>query len=137
MTNLTRWKVIGYAAALFIAGAATGSVVTHGLSRHPKVAHKRDIIESIRNRLQTRLNLTPEQQQKIEPFLQQAGEKFKAIHDNSVKDFARASDELDAQIATVLTPEQRAKLEEMCRERRDFVHKGFSPQPEAPKLAPK
>ncbi len=74
--------------------------------------------EQIRERLVKSLGLTPEQQQKLEPILQDTGQKMRALAGRGASDNERrvegqrireASRE---QIRAILTPEQRAKYDQ-------------------------
>jgi HlyD family secretion protein len=74
--------------------------------------------EQIRDRLVKSLGLTPEQQQKLEPILQDTGQKMRALAARGASDNERrvegqrireASRE---QIRAILTPEQRAKYDQ-------------------------
>jgi Spy/CpxP family protein refolding chaperone len=117
MNNLTRWKLVGYMTALFVAGAAAGALATRPSPPKPKL----DLTESIRRHLQHKLNLTPEQQQKIEPLVEAAGDKIKTLQDTSLKEITQVSDALDAQIAPMLNPDQANILAKMVKDRHDAM----------------
>jgi HlyD family secretion protein len=79
-------------------------------------------IEQIRDRLVKSLSLTPEQQKKLEPILQEGRDKFRALMMRSPTEGERriegqkireASRE---QIRSILTPEQRVKYEQQVAE---------------------
>ncbi len=120
MNNITRSKLVVYLTALFVAGAAAGAFAARPHTPKPK---QQDATESIRRRLRHKLNLTPEQEQKLEPYIISAGAKMKAIHDRDLKDVNQASDELDAQVVTVLTPDQAEKLAKMQKDRHDSMNR--------------
>jgi hypothetical protein len=125
MNNLTRWKLVGYMTALFIAGAAAGALATRASPPRPKL----DLTESIRRHLQHKLNLTADQQQKIEPLIQAAGDRIKAIQDGSLKEVTQVSDALDAQIAPMLTPDQANILAKMVKDRHDAMCRHLNKPP--------
>lgn len=136
MIDPTKSKLILYLVLLFVAGAVTGSVITYGsLQRTRPGGPPRppgDIVAHLKQKFQTRLDLTPEQQAKINPMVEQAGVALRAAHDDSTKQFARIFDDLNAQVATVLTPEQKKKLEEMEREHREWENRRFHKDSKAP-----
>jgi HlyD family secretion protein len=79
-------------------------------------------VEQVRDRLVKSLGLTPEQEKKLEPILQEGRDKFRALMARGPSDGERriegqkireASRE---QIRTVLTPEQRAKYDQQVAE---------------------
>jgi len=79
-------------------------------------------VEQIRDRLVKSLGLTPEQQKRLEPILQEGREKFRALMMRSPSEGERriegqrireASRE---QIRSILTPEQRAKYDQQVAE---------------------
>jgi HlyD family secretion protein len=75
-------------------------------------------IEQIRERLTKSLGLTPEQQQKLEPILQETGQKMRALaargaNDNERRiESQRIREASREQIRSILTPEQRAKYDQ-------------------------
>jgi hypothetical protein len=131
MNKTTRGKVIAYMAALFLAGAATGSLITYHLPRQSD--SKPDITADLRARLKTKLDLTPAQQEKIDPLVQKAGAKMTGIRVNSIESFSAALAELNAQIAPELTPEQKEKLAGMDKERQESLKRRFNYTPESAK----
>jgi HlyD family secretion protein len=75
-------------------------------------------IEQIRERLTKSLGLTPEQQQKLEPILQETAQKMRALaargaNDNERRiESQRIREASREQIRSILTPEQRAKYDQ-------------------------
>jgi HlyD family secretion protein len=97
------------------ASVAAGPLPAGGQGTPPSV-------EQVRDRLVKSLGLTPEQEKKLEPILQEGRDKFRALMARSPSDGERriegqkireASRE---QIRTVLTPEQRAKYDQQVAE---------------------
>lgn len=147
MNKLTKWKLISYLVALFLAGGVTGAVLTHKLDdkrpgpRGPGGPGGRgdrgDFTLHIKEKLQTKLDLTPQQMEKIQPLLEKSGAELRKEHEESMKQFGKIIDDLNAQIVTVLTPEQKTKFEEMQKERREWEKKRFygtNRPPEKPKF---
>jgi Spy/CpxP family protein refolding chaperone len=134
MNPLTRQKVILYLAAIFVVGGLTGGVLAWGLGqdrkqdrRPPKSQTMRDVCDHMKKRLQTKLGLTEAQMAKIEPILEETGREMQAIHKRTIGEIEELIAKQNAEIAKELTPEQRQKLEEMNRERREHKSKRFDP----------
>lgn len=133
MTRPARWKVLAYAVALFVAGAISGAMVTyHQAETSPlKVDRKKEIAEHIRQRLKNTLNLTPEQAQKIDPYVERAAEQLEASHLTCLNSICAALDNMHAKIAPELSEEQRQKLEQITVERRQVMLNKYNYTPPA------
>ena len=83
-------------------------------------------------RFQSQLALTPEQAQKIDPMIDQAMRRVEAIRKETASQVFANVSTLHEQVLTVLTPEQKAKFEELERERRDYLRQKFGPATNAP-----
>ncbi len=103
---------------IFIAGVVTGSALTYGLGPHfarppnPQQMKRLWMIQLVQ-----RLNLTADQQAKIQPILAEAETRIQNLHREEVDGGARIIKETDNQIAAVLTPAQNAELQKMEEER--------------------
>src|SRR5882762_3338499 len=109
------WLVL---AVIFVAGILTGVALTIGLSGHfmhaPGEAQmKKHLIA----RYMKELNLTAEQQAKIEPILNEAATKIQGIHHEEVDRFSQIFKTTDEQVSAFLTPEQKALLQKMESDR--------------------
>ena len=125
MNNFTKGKAILYLVAIFIAGAACGSIIGYSSGKQQAVspARQKEISERTLKRLQARLNLTPEQFGKIKPIVEQNSASMQNLQRES---WLRVSDtfkRMNAQISTYLTEEQRHKLDAMENERCENVRK--------------
>ena len=68
----------------------------------------------------------------MDPMIDQAMRRVEAIRKETASGvFANVSN-LHEQMLTVLTPEQKAKFEELERERRDYLRQKFGPETNAP-----
>ncbi len=139
MTGAMRWRMIGYMAALFIAGAITGAAVmarTAAGSQTLKVGRTDEIESLIKQRLQI-LHLTPEQWQKFRPLIRKTSEELEASHLESLQRSSAAVEKLHAEIRdeaspdAKLSPEQQAKLTELEAERRGLMLKKYNYPPGA------
>jgi HlyD family secretion protein len=97
------------------ASVAAGPLPSGGQGTPPSV-------EQVRDRLVKSLGLTPEQEKKLEPILQEGRDKFRALMARSPSDGERRIEGQKIreasrdQIRNVLTPEQRAKYDQQVAE---------------------
>jgi Spy/CpxP family protein refolding chaperone len=71
-------------------------------------------------RLTTSLNLTPDQQAKIQPILDQAKPQIAAIHEDAAAKTRTVVTNMLAQIRPLLTPEQQKKLDAQQKAQEDL-----------------
>ncbi len=131
MNQLTKRKVILYLAIIFVAGGISGAVIGWGSarearSRPPTMGH---MCDHMRKRLQSHLNLSPDQLQKIEPILQKTAKQMEAIHRKTIDEIERLLQQSNAEIAKELNPDQIVKLEELDKERREYFSRRFKGGP--------
>jgi Spy/CpxP family protein refolding chaperone len=120
---LKPWLIL---AVIFVAGGFTGTALTmvfSGHFMHPG-GPPADMREAWMGRLTRQLNLTPDQQAKIEPILRDTSDKVQKIHQeefDKIRPILQASDD---QIAAILTPDQKAELKQMAAKREeDFMRR--------------
>ena len=125
MSNLTKGKAIFYLVAIFIAGAACGTLLGYATGRQQAVspARQKEMSERTLRRLETRLNLTPDQIAKVKPIVEQNSAAMQSIHRESWQRVSETFRRMNAQIAGYLTEEQKRKLEAMENERCENVRK--------------
>ncbi len=83
-----------------------------------------------------RLNLTPDQQEKLKPIAADFAEKVEASRQQSITQLQQVADGIDSRIAEILTPEQKPALDELRQQReRDFKKYGspFGPPSQPPR----
>ena len=134
MTSLSKWKLGVYVLAIFLAGGGSGALIAWKMCRHMPVAPvpPAEIGARLRARFQSRLDLTPDQAQKIDPMIDQAMRRVEAIRKETASHvFANVSN-LHEQVLVVLTPEQKVKFEELERERREYLRQKFGPATSSP-----
>ena len=76
-------------------------------------------VPMILRRFEVRLELTPEQLEKIRPIVKAAGEDLRRLRRANFSDSMAVGEKMNEQIAAILTPGQREKLEAMKREWRE------------------
>ena len=70
------------------------------------------------DRLIEGLNLTPDQQAKVQPLIDQAQPKIAEIHREAMQKIKEVTASTVSQIRPLLTPEQQKKLDENAHQRR-------------------
>jgi len=123
MTPLSKWKTIGYAAAIFVAGGVSGGAlgVYEARSHLFTPTGEREIALHMRKRLQARLGLSPEQVAKIEPIIDGAASQIHSVRMETTRQINQVFDDSFARISSILTPEQRTELEQIQKERRAMM----------------
>jgi hypothetical protein len=130
MTRPAAWKIFLYSAALFIAGAVCGSMVMSRMApaeQQPlKLGRTGEIAAKIRARLDTRLLLTPAQQQQFDPLIVKTSGQLEGIHKECLDQISAALEDLHAQMRPSLTPEQLQSLTQLEAERRQALWQKYN-----------
>ena len=134
MNHLTKGKVILYLAAIFVVGAAAGTVAGFGAGKE-KVEKKvfgpppsaADMSRHHREKLQSRLGLTPDQMQKLMPLSEQLSAEMDTLNRRHGEAVKQAFVRFNEQLVELLTPEQKEKFEAMERDRRERFNKMCKP----------
>jgi Spy/CpxP family protein refolding chaperone len=127
MTLFRYWKIGLGLAVVFIAGAVTGSVATHQWLGHRinsalNFDHwKLGVMEV----LQSKLNLTPEQHEKIAASVDARGQEIRQSFARAFDDSGHLLVRLQVEVDQVLTPQQRAIHAQMKRDFRAEVKRRF------------
>ena len=136
-SKLKPWLLL---AVIFIVGVVTGSALTFGWVSHFKrpPAGAQQMGRHWMVQLVHRLNLTPDQQAKIQPILVDARIKIQSLHRDEVERgdqiFKTANDRIAALLAP-LTPEQKVEFQKMENEREEMFSghlRPWKPQREGP-----
>jgi Spy/CpxP family protein refolding chaperone len=127
LRELTKARIALYLAVIFLAGAISGAALgwrgaRQRMSQPPSPQQMRD---HLRDHLHRELHLTAEQQRQLEPILQKHAEEMKAIHGRTVEQIEARIRAFNEEITRVLalSPEQKAKLDELERRRQEMRHK--------------
>jgi Spy/CpxP family protein refolding chaperone len=120
MTKWRSWKVVLYATLIFVAGLFIGVLAgPHVLRTFLRPPTPAEMSSHILARLQSRLSLTPEQTAQIKPLVELTASDIEAIRVATTKQISDRIAESNSKVATFLTPEQNAKLNQMEAERRE------------------
>jgi Spy/CpxP family protein refolding chaperone len=96
----------------FLGGLAVGVIGDRiWLLHRPRVAHA--ITERILGRLDHDLDLTPQQHQQVKKILEAHAARMQQISEGVRPQIRQEIDQNNAEIARVLTPDQRAKFEQL------------------------
>ena len=119
------WKIVLVLLGIFVAGGVTGGLVTirfghRWLARHPGPEQWGP---NHLKRLGERLDLKPEQTELIRPIVRRHMEELNRVRTNSLAETKSIFDRMDQEISAQLTPEQRAKFEQLNKEMRERARK--------------
>ncbi len=118
------WKVILATLVIFIAGLVTGAIGVQRLLKpggprpRAEVVHPWMLRDGFRAELERRLQLTLEQSERIERITREGQERVREISSLVTPEIQAELKAVREEIRETLTPEQRAKFEEMLRTRR-------------------
>jgi hypothetical protein len=121
---MSKWKISLYLVALFLAGVVTGGVLTHQIGRRMMMKAMRQdaMAEHWRRDLEKKLNLTPEQSQKIAPIIAAGMNTFRdVLHDQMQAGLSNCN----ARIAVELTAEQKVTFAGIEKEQQEFIRARF------------
>jgi Spy/CpxP family protein refolding chaperone len=96
----------------FLTLAAAGLIVLAGLAVQAQGPRGGGARGHGLDRLTVGLNLTPDQQAKVQPIIDQAQPKIAEIHREAMQKMKAVLDNTASQIRPLLTPEQQKKLDE-------------------------
>jgi Spy/CpxP family protein refolding chaperone len=110
----SNFKVGLLLAVIFIVGVITGGALTVGFGSHflhppGEIPMKRHWMEYLTHRL----NLSADQQAKIQPIVTDATNRIQSGHHDEVERDSQILKEANDQIATFLTPDQKVELQKM------------------------
>jgi len=106
MNGLSKTKLFMYLAAIFIAGGVTGATVAVKASKQMAEAPRFGHLEAhyLKEHFQSKLSLTPEQAQVIEPILDKMSEDLKSVRAETTKRITAIVKTSYDQIGKELTP---------------------------------
>jgi hypothetical protein len=120
MNSASRWKIAFLVLASFVAGAVTGAFLIMG-SAKDEMRRQRDPLRWFTNtpdRWRTEMKLTPEQDRKIRPLLQEVDNELTNRRAVDLRETEGILSRGEDRIAAILTPEQRPQLHQTFEQRR-------------------
>ena len=121
---MSPWKVILATLVIFIAGLMTGAVGVHSLlknnrpSRPPEPLQPWMLRDGFRVELDRRLELTPEQNDRIERIMREGQERIREVWSLVGPEVQAELKAVREEIRAELSPEQRRQFEEVIRSRK-------------------
>jgi Spy/CpxP family protein refolding chaperone len=121
MNGISKWKLVLYLAAIFAAGGVSGWVVAAKMTKERIYSPPapKEISSHFCERLFSKMNLSPEQSQKIKEISDRYAREVDGVRDEQWRRIRQASTTRNAQINAILTTEQRVQFEQIERERRE------------------
>ena len=125
MNGALKWKLIAGFLLVFLAGGVTGAFIAAKTTRHHLFAtsHHAIAAQRMRDRLQSELNLTPEQLAKISPVIDKAAAQLETIRRDTARRVRDTFADMHKQIGADLTPEQRTELDQMRERHHKFMRR--------------
>jgi Spy/CpxP family protein refolding chaperone len=120
MNLASRWKIAFLVLASFVAGAVTGAFLIMG-SAKDEMRREHDPLRWFSNtpdRWRTEMKLTPDQDQKIRPILQEIDNELTNRRATDLRETEGILSRGEDRIAAILTPEQRPQLHQTFEQRR-------------------
>jgi len=132
MNRWSKLKVASYLSAIFLAGAATGSVLTYSTECHKlyKAPCQKDMAKTYCSQLKSKLKLSSDQCKKIDPIVDDTLAQVATILSDQLSTTISNS---NARICCQLTPEQKAIFHAMIQERQEAIRKLYDKAGAAPK----
>jgi hypothetical protein len=119
------WLVMGL---IFLVGVITGGALMFGF--RPDLSHPPGP-QQIRNHwlmhLTERLQLTPDQQAKIQPILEDAGAEIQKHHRDELEQISQIMQAANDKITPLLTAAQQAEMKQMEAERKGDFQRHMRP----------
>jgi Spy/CpxP family protein refolding chaperone len=110
-------KITLYLAAIFATGVITGMFISYQVARHMMPSREK-MVNRWCDDLQSKLDLTPDEMQKIRPIIEKDMTDFK---EELFQQMLANLSNCNAQIALELTPAQKTKLEQLQKEQEAFI----------------
>jgi hypothetical protein len=123
MKTSSNWKTIFGLVAIFVLGAASGSLIVARLRPAPEPAQARTAPEERWQALtladyQRRLSLTPEQVERLKPIFGLTSRKLSTLRANTAERIATLIHEMNSEVMQELAPAQQGRLKSLVEERR-------------------
>lgn len=115
------WKVILAFTGIFLAGFLVGGLVTLRMGKNftQRLPMSDQFGPQLMKRLVSQLELTPEQQEKMKPIVDQAAEELRDQRRSTQRSSAAVLVRMQGDISALLTPAQKTKFDELTAQQRD------------------
>ena len=130
MTKALRWQIALALVFVFLAGVAIGAFTSVYHVRRLMFEHRPEHLRGrLSDHLRRELSLTPEQFDKIRPIVDRSADRLEEIRAETGHRVAETMRQSHAEIAPLLTGEQKAKLEQMHERHMRGLHRHGLPPP--------
>lgn len=119
MSNSRLLRVTLYATLIFLAGAIAGALLAPRFGRSfMRPPNSKQMSQHMMERLESGLELTPDQVAKIKPLIEKIGAEMETVRRETSKRVHDRIAQTNAEISLLLTPEQKEKFIKMEAEHR-------------------
>ena len=118
MSVLRHWKIGICLAAIFIAGAVTGAVVTVRVAKQ-YIARQNNLerwTAATMKDYERKLDLTPEQAEKLKPVFEQAARELRDVRTTSATSTIQVLRRMNEEVSHDLNPAQQKKMDDLKKE---------------------
>ena len=117
---------------IFVAGGVTGGILTIRAVKYEMRRSETPLGTAFAmDRWRARLHLTPDQDEKLRPIMQQADNELRNLHALDLRETEGILNRAQERANPVLTPDQRQCLQQMLEERKQRCEQSFSvPEPD-------
>jgi Spy/CpxP family protein refolding chaperone len=123
MNSVNRWKIGFLVLATFVAGAIAGGFLTMSAAKDELRQNKdpRRWFTHTPDRWRSEMKLTPDQDQKIRPILQQINDELTNLRMMDLRETEGILSRGEDRINAILTPEQRPLLQQTFEQRKEHA----------------
>jgi len=134
MSQVGKWKLRLYVLVIFLAGGGSGALISWQICRRTPVPPMPtpEIAMRLRARFQSRLDLTPDQMEKVGPMIDDSMRRLEEIRKETANQIFANVSNMHEKVVQVLTPEQRTKFEQLEGERRSFLRTKYGAATNSP-----
>ena len=119
------WKIIVVLVGIFLAGGVAGAFIALAMEKSDgrRRAGPDQWVPARMKTMVERLELTPEQVERIRPIMKREGEELGKLREHSIRETRLAFERMEKDISSELTPEQKVKYEALNNEIRERTRK--------------
>jgi uncharacterized membrane protein len=118
------WKVVLAFIGIFVAGLVVGGLVTLRVVKGAagaRIGSPEQFGPQLLKRYTAKLELTPDQQEKIKPLIARAAEELRQMRRATWSNSQLVIERVEGEIAAQLSPEQKTKFDQMLAEQRERI----------------
>ena len=122
MNAVKRWKVVLTLIAIFVAGGVTGGFLTIRAMKY-EMGRRSETPPgtALMDRWRARLHLTPEQDEKLSPIMQQADNELRNLRALDLPEIEGILDRAQERMNPILRSDQQQRLRQIVEERKQHL----------------